>query len=153
MGIGHFLRRLFSGLRPGHLKINSLAGGLGLLLLLLAVFGAQGGSRTEPPATSRLRMPVPGPRQKPPVTFSHSRHEAGGVACHRCHHEYQGRRNIWRQGQMVKQCQACHGFSPQPRRPDLKNAFHRQCKGCHLQGRQQGRRAGPLDCGDCHRQA
>jgi hypothetical protein len=34
---------------------------------------------------------------------------------------------------------------------DLKNAFHRQCKGCHLKTRQRGAPAGPVKCQDCHR--
>jgi hypothetical protein len=92
-------------------------------------------------------------REKPPVWFSHPTHEARRVPCTQCHHEYQGRRNLWQQGMPVKQCVACHGATPQAQRPDLKNAFHRQCKGCHLKRRQQGQRAGPVDCLDCHRQA
>ncbi|MFH1594874.1 MAG: cytochrome c3 family protein [Pseudomonadota bacterium] len=124
----------------------------GLVLGVLSVLGTQSGSRDEPPATSTLAIPVRGPRQKPPVSFSHRVHEQRRVACQRCHHEYQGRRNVWKQGQPVKKCLACHGLSPQARRPDVKNALHRQCKGCHLQLRRQGRQAGPIACRDCHRQ-
>jgi hypothetical protein len=74
------------------------------------------------------------------------------VACVRCHHEYQGRRNVWKQGQPVKKCQSCHSLGYQARRPDIKNALHRQCKGCHLKRRQQGQWAGPIECQGCHRQ-
>lgn len=123
----------------------------GLLGGILGVLGAQSGSLTEPPPTSTLSIPVRGARQKPPVTFSHRVHEERRVACACCHHEYQGRRNVWKQGQPVKKCQSCHGLSPRARRPDLKNALHRQCKGCHLKLGQQGRRAGPIECRDCHR--
>lgn len=123
----------------------------GLLLGLLPLLGAQA-LKTEPPAASRLAIQQKKPREKPPVWFSHKVHEAQGVACTQCHHEYQGRRNLWRQGQPVKRCQECHGLSPQARRPEAKNAFHRQCKGCHLKRRQQGGRAGPVDCVYCHRQ-
>ena len=115
------------------------------------MLGAQSASLTEPPPTSTLSIPVKGARQKPPVRFSHRMHEERQVACARCHHEYQGRRNVWKQGQPVQQCQSCHGPGPLARRPDLKNALHRQCKGCHLQLSQQGRRAGPIECRDCHR--
>jgi hypothetical protein len=152
VGIGHLLRLLFSGIAPGPSAVGYLACGAGLLLGVLIVWGAQAGSLTRPPAgSSRLAIPVPSPR-KAPVIFSHARHEAGGVACTQCHHDFRGRRNLWRQGQPVQQCQACHGLAPQARRLDLKNAFHRQCKGCHLQRQQQRRRAGPIDCRDCHRQ-
>jgi len=124
---------------------------VGLILGLLGVLGAQAGSLTEPPATSLLRIPVTGSRRKPPVKFSHRVHEARRVACTQCHHDYQGRRNVWHEGQPVEKCQACHGLRPQARRPDLKNAHHRQCKGCHLRVRQQGQQAGPIECQGCHR--
>ena len=124
----------------------------GLILGVVSVLGTQSSSLTEPPATSTLNIPVRGARQKPPVGFSHRVHEQRQVACVRCHHDYQGRRNVWKQGQPVKKCQSCHGLSPQARRPDLKNAMHRQCKGCHLRLRQQGRLAGPIECQYCHRQ-
>ena len=123
----------------------------GLILGMLAVLGAQAGSRTEPPGTSLLRVPVPGSRQKPPVKFSHRLHADRRVACTQCHHEYQGRRNVWHEGLPVDKCQACHGPRPEARRLDLKNAYHRQCKGCHLRLRQQGRPSGPIDCQGCHR--
>jgi hypothetical protein len=123
----------------------------GLVLGILGALGSQSGSQYEPPPASTLNIPVRGARQKPPVAFSHRVHELRQVACQRCHHEYQGRRNVWTQGQPVKKCQSCHGLSPQARRLDLKNALHRQCKGCHLLLRQQGRQAGPIECRDCHR--
>jgi hypothetical protein len=125
----------------------------GLILGVLAVWGVQAGSLTEPPAVSLLRIPVTGLRHKPPVKFSHERHEARRIACTQCHHEYQGKRNVWQEGQPVKKCQDCHGLRPEARRPDVKNAYHRQCKGCHLRLKQQGRPAGPIECRGCHRAA
>ena len=123
----------------------------GLGLLVLGVLGAVSGPATEPPALSILQMPVRGVREKPLVSFSHQRHEERRIACDKCHHVYQGRRNVWRQGQPVKRCPECHGFYPKGEQPDIKNALHLQCKGCHLKLRQQGRRAGPIKCRDCHR--
>lgn len=123
----------------------------GLFLGILGLLGAHAGVLTEPPATSLLKMPLPGASRKPPVGFSHRLHETRRVACTQCHHEYEGRRNVWRQGQPVQRCQACHSLKPEVRRPDLKNAFHRQCKGCHLRLKQQGRPAGPVECRNCHR--
>jgi hypothetical protein len=128
-----------------------LAYAAGLILGMLGLLGAQRGSLTEPPATSLLKIPVAGLRHKPPVKFSHRVHEARRVACDQCHHDYQGRRNVWHEGQPVSKCQACHGPRPEVRRLDVKNAFHRQCKGCHLRLRQQGRQAGPIECQGCHR--
>jgi len=123
----------------------------GLILGVMSLLGAHGGSLTEAPAISLLKVTIPGSRPKPPVQFSHRVHEARGVACTQCHHDYQGRRNVWQQGQPVAKCQACHGLRPEARRLDVKNAYHRQCKGCHLRLQQQGRQAGPIKCQGCHR--
>ena len=123
----------------------------GLILGVMGILGAHGGSLTEAPAVSLLKIPVAGSRPKPPVQFSHRVHEARGVACTQCHHDYQGSRNVWHEGQPVAKCQACHGLRPEARRLDVKNAYHRQCKGCHLRLRQQGRQAGPIECQACHR--
>jgi hypothetical protein len=122
----------------------------GLFLGMLALLGAHAGLLTEPPAVSSLKIPVSGTRRKPPVQFSHRVHDRQ-VACTQCHHDYQGRRNVWCEGQPVQKCQACHGLRPEARRLDLKNALHRQCKGCHLRLRQQRRQAGPIECQGCHR--
>ena len=123
----------------------------GLILGVMGILGAHGGSLTEAPAVSLLKIPVTGARHKPPVKFSHRVHEARRVACAQCHHDYQGRRNVWHEGQPVGKCQTCHGLRPEARRLDVKNAYHRQCKGCHLRLRQQGRQAGPIECQACHR--
>jgi hypothetical protein len=125
----------------------------GLILGVMGILGAHGGSLTEAPAVSLLKIPVAGSRHKPPVKFSHRVHEARRLACTQCHHDYQGRRNVWREGQPVAKCQVCHGLRPEARRLDVKNAYHRQCKGCHLRLRQQGRQAGPIECQGCHRPA
>ncbi|HZK12995.1 MAG TPA: cytochrome c3 family protein [Desulfobaccales bacterium] len=125
----------------------------GLILGVMGILGAQGGSLTQAPADSLLKIPVAGSRPKPPVQFSHRVHEARRLACTQCHHDYQGRRNVWHEGQPVAKCQTCHGLRPEARRLDVKNAYHRQCKGCHLRLRQQGRQAGPIECRGCHRPA
>jgi hypothetical protein len=123
----------------------------GLILGVMGILGAQGGPLTQAPADSLLKIPVAGSSRKPPVKFSHRVHEARRVACIQCHHDYQGRRNVWHEGQPVAKCQVCHGLRPEARRLDVKNAYHRQCKGCHLRLRQQGRQAGPIECLGCHR--
>ena len=123
----------------------------GLILGVMVILGAQSGSLTQAPGDSLLKIPAAGSRRKPPVKFSHRVHEVRGVACIQCHHDFQGRRNVWQEGMPVAKCQTCHGLRPEARRLDLKNAYHRQCKGCHLRLRQQGRQAGPIDCQACHR--
>jgi hypothetical protein len=124
---------------------------VGLILGVMSIMGAHGGALTEPPAVSILKIPVAGASRKPPVKFSHQVHQARRVDCTQCHHDYRGRRNLWHEGQPVAKCQTCHGLRPEARRLDVKNAYHRQCKGCHLRLRQQGRQAGPIECQACHR--
>jgi hypothetical protein len=125
---------------------------VGLILGLTGVFVASAASRTEAPAVILLKMSSLASRPKPPVKFNHQGHAARG-ACTSCHHDYQGKRNIWHEGQPVQKCQACHGLKPGACGLDLKNAFHRQCKGCHLRLQQLRRPAGPIECRGCHRQS
>lgn len=120
-------------------------------LAVLLLLGAKVPGPTAPKPVSPLQSPQFKPRTKGPVFFRHQPHEAAGVNCTACHHDYDGRRNVWRQGLPVPKCEACHPARPRTEILDLKNAFHRQCKGCHLKFRQQCRPAGPVKCQDCHR--
>lgn len=127
-------------------------GGWVFALTLLWGLGAWGTTGpTEPPDESWLMIKQPWRQEKPLVKFSHRRHDKQGIACEQCHHDYQRGRNLWRQGQPVKKCQACHGLIARTGRPDVKNAFHRQCKGCHLALRKTRRPGGPVNCEGCHR--
>lgn len=84
-----------------------------------------------------------GRRKKPPVAFDHEEHSVDHrIPCAGCHHEKERRPG---------RCLAddCHG----PRRrvvkgklmPELEDAFHETCKGCHRENR-----SGPIKCNDCH---
>lgn len=121
-----------------------------MFLWSLAAWGTSG--PTEPPAESWLSLNKPR-REKPPVWFSHRRHAKPAIACETCHHEYEGKRNLWREGQPVAKCQSCHLLTPQKGILDAENAFHRQCKGCHLDRRKQRLPAGPIQCEGCHNPA
>jgi hypothetical protein len=105
---------------------------------------------TTPPDESWLNIQKP-EYEKPPVKFSHQRHPKPRIACEKCHHDYEGGRNLWREGQPVEKCQTCHGLTPKADLLDAKNAFHRQCKGCHLAKRKVRQPAGPIKCEGCHR--
>ena len=127
-------------------------GGWAFALVLvwgLLAWGSTG--PTEPPGESWLNIHQPERREKPPVPFSHRRHPKSRVACEKCHHDIQNDRNLWKEGMPVEKCQACHDLVPKASRLDLKNAFHRQCKGCHLARRKVRQTAGPIKCEGCHR--
>jgi hypothetical protein len=126
----------------------------GVFTLVLLFWGLAAWSAVgphTPPPDGFLSLAGPGRGQKPPVWFSHAQHPKPRVACEQCHHDYQGRRNLWREGQPVKKCAECHDLRPQPRQLDLKTAFHRQCKGCHLARRRDRQAGGPVNCDGCHR--
>jgi len=123
---------------------------MALVMGAVVLVGAHSRLPTEPAKAGFLRIIIKRPPEKPPVWFSHQLHEERRVNCQTCHHDFQAKRNLWRRGQPVKKCQDCHALGAKGGRPDIKSAFHRQCKGCHLKLRQQGRKAGPIECRDCH---
>ena len=124
-----------------------------LALAIILLVGARTLGPTEPKPVSPLQSRQFQPRTKGPVLFRHQPHEAAGVDCTACHHDYVHGRNVWHRGLPVQQCEECHPVRPRAQVLDLKNSFHRQCKGCHLKLRQRGgaAAAGPIKCQDCHR--
>jgi hypothetical protein len=92
--------------------------------------------------------------RKGPVSLSHKKHvEEYGAACTDCHHEYEGGKNVWQEGQPVKKCSACH--DPAEKKGSamkLGSAFHRNCKGCHkaYAAEHPDTKAPLKKCNDCH---
>ncbi|MBW2120448.1 MAG: cytochrome c3 family protein [Deltaproteobacteria bacterium] len=91
-------------------------------------------------------------RQRPPVVFPHEAHMAD-LSCTDCHHRYEKGRNVLDESELEEGnadilCSHCHD-----RRASvgLREAFHRQCIGCHRQTHTEGGRTGPRLCGECHR--
>ncbi|NIQ96971.1 MAG: cytochrome c3 family protein [Desulfuromonadales bacterium] len=67
------------------------------------------------------------------VTFPHAAHQEKVTDCTECHHK----------GVDAGKCTSCHGVDAAA--PKAKDAFHKQCKGCH---KEQG---GPTGCKGCHK--
>jgi Class III cytochrome C family len=126
-----------------------IGGWLFALVWLSGLLAWGAGGPTEAPGDSWLAIQKPH-REKPPVLFSHRRHPKSRIACEQCHHDYKGRRNLWREGLPVEKCQACHKLVAKRDLIDIQNAFHRQCKGCHLTRRKVRQPAGPIKCEGCH---
>jgi hypothetical protein len=87
--------------------------------------------------------------QRSASIFEHEVHnEAAGIEdCATCHHVYDD------DGVLVEDessedssCSECHGARDEGRRPNLRKAYHLNCKGCHAELGQ-----GPVLCGECHR--
>ncbi|MDB9822680.1 cytochrome c family protein [Deltaproteobacteria bacterium] len=87
--------------------------------------------------------------KKGPVNLSHLKHsEEYEVSCDSCHHEYTDGQNVWKEGDAVQKCGACH--DPNKSEGDVKKlqtSFHKNCKDCH---KEVGGEAPSTKCNDCH---
>lgn len=92
-------------------------------------------------------------KKRPAVTFPHEVHMQM-IDCLSCHHDYVKGQNMLDEDDMLEEtdpairCASCHAGN---RVVNLKDAFHRQCLGCHRQMRKSGQATAPELCGECHR--
>ena len=93
-----------------------------------------------------------GEKDRPEVIFPHEIH-MGEYECLDCHHDYNEiGENVFdedtlEEGNEDLMCVSCHDSGTDV---DLKNAFHRQCIGCHRDLRKAGEATPPELCGECH---
>ena len=91
-------------------------------------------------------------KTRPAVTLPHNRHAEAGLSCKDCHHIYENGENVLDESKLEEgdesiRCLACHG----PKfRPNLEQAFHNQCMGCHTRYQKEKKKTGPRYCGECH---
>lgn len=101
---------------------------------------------------------------KAPVELSHKKHaEDYKIACDKCHHVYKDGQNVWKQGDPVQKCEACHtdatvenekNLPPEQQKLNLKLAFHNNCIGCHRDLKKDNpQTTAPTACKGCHPQA
>lgn len=85
--------------------------------------------------------------QRTPSLFSHDEHnEAAGIEeCINCHHVYLDGQIVEDESSEDQSCSECHSSEASESRPALMQAFHANCKGCHLELKK-----GPIMCGECH---
>jgi len=94
-----------------------------------------------------------GGKTRPAVIFPHNRHIEAGLSCKDCHHIYEKGKNVLEEGTLLEEgnqgirCSVCHGSKS---RPDLKQAFHNQCLGCHKTYLKKNEKTGSRYCGGCH---
>jgi hypothetical protein len=104
----------------------------GSLLVLQGVFGQPDSLTIEYPehhATDKYKGAL----------FAHKKH-ADAIKCQECHH-------TWKEGEKVKKCGECH---TKDSKLTAKNAFHKNCRGCHRTLKKAGKTAGPTACTKCH---
>ena len=92
--------------------------------------------------------------KKGPVKFHHKKHQTDyKIACADCHHVYKDGKNVWKQGDPVQKCSACHDLKEKKGNADkLQNAFHKNCKDCHKKEVEEGKvKNAPFKkCNECH---
>jgi hypothetical protein len=91
--------------------------------------------------------------KKGAVLFSHKKHAVDcKIACTDCHHVYKEGKNVFKKGDPVQKCSACH--DPVKSEGNVKKlmlAFHKNCQGCHKELEAAGKPTGPTKkCNDCH---
>jgi len=87
--------------------------------------------------------------QRPAAIFKHDSHneKSGTEECSICHHVYDKNGKILEgESSEDSKCADCHGKKASGTKPGLMDAFHLNCKGCHLE-----KKAGPVLCGECHK--
>jgi len=91
--------------------------------------------------------------KKGPVPFTHKKHNVDyKIACTECHHAYKEGVNVYKEGDPVQKCSACHDpVKSEGKVKKLMVAYHRSCQGCHKALEKAGERAGPTTkCTQCH---
>ena len=116
---------------------------------------------SDAPETITMDSKVFGEHTKALVTFSHKKHNVDyKVACAECHHKYEGGKNVWKEGDPVEKCDACHKEAKPPAGDKSSKAekiqkyyftaIHENCVGCHKEMKKAGKPTGPTSCTDCH---
>jgi hypothetical protein len=79
------------------------------------------------------------------VKFAHKKHvETLKIDCLKCHH-------TWKKGETTgKLCLECHKAKTEGKTLSAKDAFHKDCKGCHDDAKKANKAAGPTGCTQCH---
>ena len=80
------------------------------------------------------------------VILNHKKHaETYKVECLKCHHD-------WKSDQTSgKLCKDCHKAKTEGKAISAKEAFHKNCKGCHDELKKAGKSTGPTGCAQCHK--
>jgi len=121
--------------------------GVGLLtVLLLTVFLLVAAySQEEMVVVDNSIFPNP---ERVASVFNHEEHNEAAELddCSECHHVYEDGVRLEDESSEDMACSDCHEIEASEDQPALMQAFHGNCKGCHLSDKK-----GPIMCGECHR--
>ena len=117
-------------MRKGLISIGILAGFLLSILMVTGAFAQK----------DVITFDVPYGQ----VTFVHKKHVDMKYDCMKCHH-------AWKAGETSgKLCRDCHKAKTEGKTLSLKDAMHKDCKGCHEEAKKANKPAGPTGCTTCH---
>jgi len=116
---------------------------------------------SDPADDMTMKSPVFTKHTKGIVTFTHKKHNVDyKIACADCHHKYDGGKNVYKEGDAVEKCTACHKEAKAPKgdktpkaekiKKYYYSAIHANCSGCHKDLKKAGKPTGPTSCKDCH---
>lgn len=142
-------------IRGGKITLCGILASLVLFVAAFAVFAA------EAPDTITIKSALWPTPTKAPVVFAHKKHNVDyKLACTECHHKFEGGKNVWKQGDPVQKCEACHTeptiqgeakLPPDQKKLNLKYAFHTNCIGCHQKlKKEKPDTKAPITCTGCH---
>ena len=91
-----------------------------------------------------------GEHRRAPVPFTHDKHMEI-VQCLVCHHDFRLFDRAAAAGEGTP-CWECHKVKPSAVVPlGLREAYHRNCIGCHQVRLNWKQKTGPVTCGECHK--
>ena len=119
-------------------------------LAFLAMGTLQAASDVKPPKEVKIYSEAFKDHKKGPVLLKHEEHAVNHkIACTECHHVIKDGKNVWKEGDPVQKCSACHDPDEKKGNVDkLQNAYHKNCQGCHKE--LKGKEAPYKKCNDCH---
>ena len=125
----------------------------GMLFLSVAVFTAA--AKQDAPDEITLQNKGYKKDKKGSVKLSHKKHNVDyKITCADCHHVYKDGKNVWKDGDTVEKCSACHDPKKKNKKTKamkLQNAYHKNCKNCHKALKKEGKPTGPFKkCNGCH---
>ncbi len=92
--------------------------------------------------------------QRPPVQFLEKYHDQHmeNQDCLDCHHKYKNGKNILTEDDLESDnaetsCESCHNNQA---KYGLRQAYHKQCIGCHERLIAEKIKSVPVLCGECH---
>jgi hypothetical protein len=137
----------------------ALCGIVAAMVVFVAAFAVVAADKAADVITIKAALwPTP---TKAPVEFTHKKHaEDYKIACADCHHKFEGGKNVWKEGDPVQKCEACHTeptiqgekkLPPDQQKLNLKLAFHDNCVGCHQKlKKDKPDTKAPVTCTGCH---